>query len=105
MRQCACCDACGLRTGAVSDRPTAAAAGPSSALSRPQGEPPWHGSGSRIQKRCAATLGPRKFATSGDTTPPNDRCHATTQLNARDGLANGRASELTDEDAFVRAYG
>ena len=66
--------------------------------------------GSRIQtpilkKRCAATLGPRKFATSGDTTPPNDRCHATTQLNARDGLANGRASELTDEDACVRAYG
>lgn len=51
------------------------------------------------------TLGPRKFASSRETTPPIDCFNATMQLNARDGLANGRASELTDEDACVRAYG
>ena len=102
-RQCASCDACALRIGAASDRPTAVAAG--QAISRPHECNSPHGTApvSRIQKRCAATLGPRKCGQSGAITTPNDRCHATTQLNARDGPANGRTSALIDEDACVRA--
>ena len=51
-----------------------------------------------LKKRCAATLGPRKCGLSGAITAPNDRCHAITQLNARDGPAKGRTSVLIDEE-------
>jgi hypothetical protein len=94
-RKCAGCDACALRTSAASGRPTAAAAGPSCALSRigAHGTAP----GSRIQSD-ARRLGPRKCGLSGAITAPNDRFHVITQLNARDGPAKGRTSVLIDEE-------
>ena len=98
-RQESTCDACALRTSAASDRPTAAAPGPSCALSRSRA--PWHSPGSRIQKRCAATLGPRKCGLSGAITAPKDRFHVITQLNARDGPAKGRTSVLIDEERVL----
>ena len=45
--------------------------------------------------KSAATLGPRKCGLSGAITAPNDRFYVITQLNARDGPANGRLSSPT----------
>ena len=52
-------------------------------------------------KRCEATLGPRKCGLSGAITAPNDRFYVITQLNARDGHANGRTSVLIDEERVL----
>ena len=67
-------------------------------------EPHGAAPGSRIQERCAATLGPRKCGKcglSGAITAPNDRFHVITQLNARDGPAKGRTSVLIDEERVL----
>ena len=97
-RESAWWDTCTLRIGAASDRPTAAAAGPSCALSRPQGEPPHGTAPVREFKSDARQLwAHERYASSREKTPPIDGFHATTQLNVRDGLAKGRTSDLIDK--------
>ena len=104
-QKCAGCDACALRTSAASDRPTAAAPGPSCALSRAQRSPMAQPVGTAhyeiFKSDSAATLGPRKCGLSGAITAHNDRFHFITQLNARDGPAKGRTSVLIDEERVL----
>ena len=61
-RQESTCDACALRTSAASDRPTAAAPGPSCALSRSRA--PWRSSGFENSKAMRGDSGPTEVRTA-----------------------------------------